>query len=87
MSKVLNLGLAIFLAQVCCMTAGQEIELIGVGEIPGTATDKSGLEYELAPGIKHNLMGGISAMEYLGRDNLFVALPDRGPQDGAVDWR
>ncbi|MBT5017828.1 MAG: esterase-like activity of phytase family protein, partial [Planctomicrobium sp.] len=30
--------------------------------------------------------GGISAMEYTGQGNSFIALPDRGPDDGAVAY-
>ena len=65
---------------------GQQVDLIGVAEISGHEVDKSGLTDELGEGLTNNMMGGISALEYLGRDNLFVALPDRGPLDGAVNW-
>lgn len=66
---------------------GQQVELVGVAEISGHELDKSGLTEELGEGLTNNMLGGISALEYLGRDNLFIALPDRGPLDGAVQWQ
>ncbi len=66
--------------------ADEAIEWMGTFSIPGTQVDQSGMEQQLEPGLGHNLFGGISALEYLGKDDLYLALPDRGPKDGEVDW-
>jgi hypothetical protein len=62
--------------------------LIGVGSIPGTATDQSGLTGLLEDGVTpRNLAGGFgSAIAYTGKKNLYVATPDRGPADGATSY-
>jgi hypothetical protein len=64
-----------------------EIELIAVGRLSGTEHDRSGLSEELRPGVPHNLLGGFSALEYSGEGTKYLALPDRGPQDGAVSYQ
>lgn len=68
--------------------ASAAVTFIGEGSIPGNATDQSGLTGMLEDGITpHNLAGGFgSAMAYTGRDNLYVATPDRGPADGATSY-
>ncbi len=66
--------------------ANDEVELLKTINIPGNQIDRSGLDQEVEPGIQHDVFGGISALEYTGKDNLYFALPDRGPKDGAVDW-
>ena len=71
---------------VCVSCVAEEIELIKVIRVPGNQIDLSGLEKPLSDSISHNLFGGISALEYTGKDDLYIALPDRGPKDGAVDW-
>lgn len=63
-----------------------EIELIARGHLAGTDSDLSGLTDLLAPGVPHNRFGGISALEYSGAGSKYYALPDRGPQDGAVPY-
>ena len=68
------------------VVAEESIELLKTITIPGKQRDRSELVEELSPGMPHNLFGGISALEYLGNDDLYLALPDRGPLDGAVDW-
>ncbi len=67
-------------------SADQPVELIATIRVPGDAIDKSGRGNRSSFGIPHNLFGGISGLEYLGRDDLYWALSDRGPKDGAVDW-
>ncbi len=64
-----------------------EIKLIGIGEISGAAVDASGLKEKLSDGSPHNLLGGISALDYSGSENRYIAVPDRGPKDGAVVYR
>jgi Esterase-like activity of phytase len=58
--------------------------LIARGQLPGDATDLSGLTGALENGAPANLLGGLgSALAWAGGDT-FLALPDRGPN--AVVW-
>ena len=77
---ILNLGLF-------CLPAQGEIKLLGTANLDGNATDQSGLTDVLAGGIPHNRLGGISAIEYTGKDDLYLLISDRGPADGATDYR
>jgi hypothetical protein len=72
----------------CIGTASAAVTFIGEGSIPGTATDQSGLSGLLEDGVTpKNLVGGFgSAITYSGKDNLYVATPDRGPADGATTY-
>ena len=79
----------------CCLVvalgliAGQargEIKLLGTAILPGESTDHSGLTDQLAGGIPHNRLGGISAIDYSGKGNEYLLLPDRGPADGATAY-
>lgn len=64
------------------------IALIGRSAIPGKATDQSGLTDTLPDGTPHARLGGFgSGIDYLGKDNLYVAINDRGPWDGATPYR
>ncbi len=67
--------------------ANDRIELIGVGELSGTASDVSGQSDKLENGEPHNRLGGFSALEYSGKEHRYVALPDRGPDDGATGYQ
>lgn len=77
------------------MTAAADpgVTLIGVGAIPGDALDLSGLQGVIcqrggvAPVcIDQATLGGQgSALAYTGHDNVFLAVPDRGPFDGRTD--
>ncbi len=64
------------------------IELLGVGSVPGTAVDQSGLTGLLEDGVTpRNLAGGFgSAIAYSGFANIYYATPDRGPADGATSY-
>ncbi len=82
--------LLIFLICLNCIGiagASAEIKLLGVGKISGHATDASTLSQKFETGDTQNMLGGISAIDYTGVDNLYLALPDRGPDDGAVPWK
>ena len=74
-------------AQSAIATAA-DIELIGVGKIPGTALD--GLDASpaiLEDNTPQNIAGGFgSALTYTGIDNLYLATPDRGPASGATSY-
>jgi Esterase-like activity of phytase len=75
------------------MSADPGISLIGTGFVPGNATDLSGLAGQLIcqrddHGVcidKATLGGFGSAIAYTGSDNVFLAVPDRGPFDGRTD--
>jgi hypothetical protein len=64
--------------------ADDAIQFLGVAELPGTATDRSGLGNTLEDGTPHNRVGGLSAIEYSGANDLYYVLSDRGPKDGTV---
>jgi len=66
--------------------AADDIQLIGIASLPGTASDRSGQQDKLVNGVPHNRLGGFSALEYSGVDQRYVALPDRGPDDGATGY-
>jgi hypothetical protein len=73
------------------------VTLIGTAFISGTASDLSGLsgticalgldpEDVTANCIAKTILGGFgSGLAYTGHDNVFVAVPDRGPFDGRTD--
>lgn len=66
-----------------------DINLIGVGVIPGTARDQSGLSGLLEDGVTPgDLVGGLgSAVAYSGSGNRYYATPDRGPADGTTTYK
>src|SRR6187401_157528 len=73
------------------------IELIGVGSVPGSALDLSGLQdsqicaldidkLPTSNCISAALLGGFgSGFTYTGYDDVFLGTPDRGPFDGRTD--
>ena len=73
------------------------IELIGVGSVPGSALDRSGLQgsqicaldidkLPTSNCISAALLGGFgSGFTYTGYDDVFLGTPDRGPFDGRTD--
>src|SRR5262249_34264043 len=69
-------------------SASATVTFIGEGDIPGTATDQSGLTKVLEDGVTPgNRVGGLgSAITYTGTDSLYVATPDRGPADGTTTY-
>jgi hypothetical protein len=69
-------------------SARATITFIGEGDIPGTATDQSGLTKVLEDGVTPgNQIGGLgSAISYTGSDSLYVATPDRGPANGTTTY-
>jgi len=77
--------MAIFLL-ACLLNPGQ-VSLLGKLEIPGTASDLSGLSGKLNDGSPANLLGGIgSALASGPNPGEFYFLPDRGPGDGAANY-
>lgn len=65
---------------------GPKIEFIGKAVIPGDARDLSGDARILENGEPRNRLGGFSALDYSGRNNIYAAMSDRGPDDGAVGY-
>ncbi len=68
------------------------VAFVGRGAIPGNTLDESGLTGKIcqkdvpANCIDKSTLGGLgSALTYTGHDNVFVAVPDRGPFDGLTD--
>ena len=58
--------------------------LIGMGNLSGSLSDLSGLNYNLESGLAANLLGGLGSGLAWAGGNTFLALPDRGPN--ANDW-
>ncbi len=63
-----------------------EITLLGSVSVPGDAQDLSGLEGTVGDGTPHNLFGAIGGLEHVN-GNQYLALPDRGPLDGASQFQ
>src|SRR5262245_36407966 len=80
-------GLALVIAADLATAAA--IELIGVGSVPGTASDGLALDPPiLEDGTPHDRMGGFgSAISYTGIGQRYIATPDRGPADGTTSYR
>jgi len=88
--RIRRLSLAVRLALILgagFSTARAEIKLIGTARLDGKSVDRSGLAGVLAGDIPHNRLGGISAIEFTGKDHEYVLLPDRGPGDGTTAYR
>lgn len=65
-----------------------DITLLGTCSIPADALDKSNLTNPITDTIPHNLLGSFgSAIDYTGKDDLYLALNDRGPGDGKLPFR
>ena len=64
------------------------VALIGVASIPADAVDLSGLEAPIPETkIPQNRAGALgSGLDYTGSKNLYYALSDRGPNDGAAGF-
>lgn len=66
------------------------VELLGTAILAADAPDASGLAGSLTNGAKsmpHNLLGSAgSGLAYTGAGNLYLAVADRGPDDGAFPF-
>lgn len=86
-------GFTILVLAASVRAADPGISLVGMGLVPGTALDKSGLAGQTicqfgspANCIDQANFGGFgSALAYTGFANVFLAVPDRGPFDGRTD--
>lgn len=80
---------AVLLLCSLSLPAQQQVELVGVGAVPGTATDLSGLTGNISnladptQSIPMNILGGFgSGITWSGVRDYFFAVNDRGPYDG-----
>lgn len=65
-----------------------QVELLGTGTLPGTMRDLSGLKGTDGSGVPTDRLGGMgSAIDYTGKNNTYILASDRGPGDGASDYR
>ena len=80
---------AAVLMGVSAHASADPIELIGIGQLPGTTSDGLVLSPALLEdGVTpHDLVGGFgSAITYTGVGNRYLATPDRGPADGLTTY-
>lgn len=90
--RVFAVALALVTA-VSMKAADNGVTLIGMGLIAGTSLDRSGFDGQSicqfddpANCIDQATLGGFgSALAYTGFDDVFLAVPDRGPFDGRTD--
>lgn len=80
------------LAGLCACAAiahsASAIDLVGTALVPADALDKSGLTNTIGDRIPHNRLGSFgSAIDFTGKDDLYIAADDRGPGDGATAFR
>lgn len=86
MSRLHTFALGLLLAG-CGPAARADITLVGVGTLPGDASDLSGLEGKTSDGTPNNRLGGMgSAIAYTGKGTGYLLVSDRGPKDGATDF-
>ena len=82
-------ALALSTCMLALSTANAAVSLLGVGSLPATATDLSGLTGTLESGVAKNLLSVGSGIAYTGQGSRFIAVPDRGPNanpyNAAVD--
>lgn len=87
--KTLRSATLVALTASVLFAADPGITLIGTGSVPGNALDLSGLKGDICQRddstncIPRATLGGFgSGVTYTGHDNVFLAVPDRGPFDG-----
>ena len=66
--------------------AYSQVEFLGSTKLSGDLTDKSGLSGMLETNTPIDAFGGLSAIDYTGKENLYVVLSDRGAGDGAASF-
>ncbi len=71
--------------------AAAQIELIGIGTVPGDTWDMTSDSAGTAKSIggvvtDHRRFAGISAVDYSGTGNQYYMIPDRGPAEGRTAW-
>lgn len=64
-----------------------DVTLLGVGTLPGDASDLSGLKGKQSNGTPADRLGGHgSGIAYSGTGDEYLLMSDRGPADGASDY-
>jgi len=65
-----------------------QVELLGTGSLSGSTRDLSGLKGADSLGVPADRLGGMgSAIDHAGKGNTYILASDRGPGDGASDYR
>lgn len=65
-----------------------EPDFLGRGALSGSLSDLSNLKGKDASGVPADRLGGMgSAIDYTGQGNTYILASDRGPGDGASDYR
>jgi hypothetical protein len=79
---------AAILAVLLVSMSRAEPEFLGQGSLPGNLSDLSKLKGKDGLGVPADRLGGMgSAIDYTGKDNTYILASDRGPGDGASDYR
>ena len=80
--------LALLAFAVYYTPARAQIELLATGTLPGNTRDLSKLKGKNSLGVRADRLGGMgSAIDYTGQGNTYILASDRGPGDGASDYR
>jgi len=82
-----------FAASFAPASSAQTFPLLAIGELnqtrAGSFADLSGLNYKLENGVPANYLGGFGSALTWANGNIFLAVPDRGPNavpfNSAVD--
>jgi hypothetical protein len=70
------------------VNTADRVELIGVASVAGDERDRSRLRTVLGGKIPASRLGSFgSGIDYTGADNVYLACDDRGPGDGAYEFR
>lgn len=86
MKRILFIALAFSLANAA--PAQSRWEYLGAGSLPGNLRDRSGLKGRDKLGVPSDRLGGMgSAIDYTGSGDTYILASDRGPGDGASDFR
>lgn len=77
-----------FAIALLAVTAPPKVERLATIVVPADAVDLSGMTDLIAGDVPHGRLGGFgSAIEYTGKDNTYIILPDRGPRDGGTAYQ
>ncbi|MGH7132511.1 MAG: esterase-like activity of phytase family protein [Phycisphaerales bacterium] len=88
MPKLTAIRAAVAVVFTASGAARADVQYLGAGVVAGTVRDRSGLKEELAPGLPHDYVGSFgSGLAYSGSGELYLGVSDRGPRDGALDFR
>jgi len=87
--RLYGIAIAAGLSVFCATQANGQVNLIAKGTLTessaGLYADLSGLDYDLENGAPANLLGGLGSGLAWGYGDIFLALPDRGPNAVSFD--